>query len=511
MSPLHALIPLPDTLVALGGEWTIPETPAIAVSGPAAAHAVGVLLADYLREDIGHRASVHGGDQGAIRLVQTGDPVADAAGFLPEAYELSVTDAGVLLRAVSAAGLARGVQTLRQLLPLTPPWTVPCVRISDAPAFRWRGLHLDVVRHFFSVDDVCRLIDQMALHRFSTFHWHLTDDQGWRIAIAARPRLTAIGAQRGESLIGDENARPRRYDGIPHGGFYTPADIRRVLAHAAARHIAVIPEIDLPGHMQAAVAAYPELGYATGVAVRTHWGISQHVLRATPATLDFLREVLGEVMDLFPGRFIHLGGDEVPTVAWSESAEAQRHLAAIGGSRDSDLHAWFMREAAAIVTARGRRVIGWDEIVEVGLPPDATVMSWRGEQGGIHAARAGHDVVMAPGSHTYFDHYQSEQTAAEPLAIGGFTSCEKVYAYEPVPRELEPAHRAHVLGAQGQLWSEYIPDRAQLDRMAWPRAAALAEVLWTPAGRRGWPGFQARLSAHRARFAALGILAHPRP
>ena len=511
MSQFPALIPLPESVVVLGGTWTRPAIPAIAVSGPPSAHAVGALLAGYLRAELGLTAAVTGGDHGAIRLVQTGDPAPDAAGFLPEAYELSVTSEGVRLSAASAAGLARGVQTLRQLLPLSAPWTVPCVRISDAPVFRWRGLHLDVARHFFSADEVCRFIDHIALHRFSTFHWHLTDDQGWRIEIPSRPRLTAIGSQRSETLVGHDTARPRRYDGTPHGGFYTAADIRRVVAHAAARHITIIPEVDVPGHMQAAMAAYPELGYATNVAVRTHWGISKHALRATPAALDFLRDVLGEVLDLFPGRFVHLGGDEVSTEFWSESAEAQRHLAAIGGTRDSDLQGWFMREAAGIVNARGRRVIGWDEITEVGLPAGAAVMSYRGEKGGIHAASAGHDVVMTPESHTYFDHYQAQPTAAEPLAIGGFTPCAKVYTYEPVPRELDPARHAHVLGAQGQLWSEYVPDRATLDRMAWPRAVALAEVLWTPAKRRDWSDFHARLTAHRPRLTALGINADPRP
>jgi len=481
---------------------------------------VAELLAEYLRPATGFPFPVAQKEGGAIHLQASGVAVPDAAGFVDESYRLDVDESGARLEAANATGLARGIQTLRQLLPSAifatsrqaADWTLPGVEIQDRPRFRWRGQHLDVGRHFFSVAEVCRFIDLLALHRLNICHLHLTEDQGWRIEIKKYPLLTKVGARRDCTLLGHESARPRRYDASPYGGYYTQDDIRQIVAFATRRHIMLVPEIDMPGHLVAAITAYPELGNVkTQTRVRCHWGISQSVLNVEDSTVAFMKDVLSEVMELFPGRFIHIGGDEAPKFEWSESQRAQERMAKLKLKNEDELQSWFIRQMNAHVSAAGRRLIGWDEILEGGLSEGAAVMSWRGEAGGLAATAQNHDVVMTPCEWTYFDSYQSHPSKEEPLAIGGMNPTDHVYAYEPIPAAMSPDQRVHVLGSQGQLWTEYIADMSHLDYMGFPRICALAEVLWLEAEKKNYAGFLGRLRLHRDRLAAMGVNAHPRP
>ncbi|MEX2382280.1 MAG: beta-N-acetylhexosaminidase [Opitutales bacterium] len=516
---LIGLIPKPQTISFRSEPCVLSQDDTLSARGDGAA-AVAELLADYLRPSTGYAWPVLDGDGGIIALESDGPALPDDAGFVDERYRLTVDARCVRLRAPNATGLARGIQTLRQLLPpailaATPrqeEWIVPGIEIEDYPRFRWRGQHLDVARHFFSVEDVCRFIDLLAFHRLNVCHLHLTEDQGWRIEIKAHPRLTEVGSRREETLIGHESERPRRYDGRPYGGFYTREDIRRIVAFAERRHIVLVPEIDMPGHMMAAIAAYPELGNrGERIGVRCHWGISQNVLNVEASTIEFMKTVLTEVMDLFPGRFIHIGGDEAPKHEWSESKRAQERMAELGLANENELQSWFIRQMNEHIRAAGRRLIGWDETLEGGLADGAAVMSWRGEEGGLAATSQGHDVVMAANAWTYFDHYQAEPKREEPLAIGGILTTEHVYASDPIPAAMPETHRRHVLGAQGQLWSEYITSRDHLDYMGFPRISALSEVLWLEPGRRNYVNFLARLGRHRRGLDVLGVKAHPRP
>jgi hexosaminidase len=501
------------------GEYLLGAADAIGAQGPGA-HDVALLLADYLRPATGFALPVTESPAASLQLVCRQAADAAAGEFPDESYTLVVSPSGIRAEAPYASGLARAIQTLRQLLPPASlgaahrpgPWPVPAVRIADRPRFAWRGLHLDVARHFFGVADVCRFIDLLALHRGNRLHLHLTDDQGWRVESVRYPRLAEVASRRSMTLVGHDRERPRRYDDRPHGGFYTQGEVRELVAYAARRHVALLPEIDMPGHMQAAIAAYPELGNLPMTpAPRCHWGISQHILNVEPATLEFACNVLGEICDLFPSRLIHVGGDEAAKHEWSESPRVQARMAELGLTDEHHLQSWFIGKLGAFLQQRGRCLIGWDEILEGGLPAGAAVMSWRGEQGGVAAALAGHNVVMTPSSHTYFDHFQSEPTGEEPLAIGGLTTTAHVYAYEPIPAAL-PAERHHlVLGTQGQLWAEYIGTRDHLDYMTYPRACALAEVAWLPRERKCYRDFLARLAVHRERLRALGVNAHPLP
>ena len=434
-------------------------------------------------------------------------------GLGAEGYRLVVSPRGADVVAPSAAGVFHGVQTLRQLLPpevfrrAPVPgvrWEVPAVVVEDAPRFGWRGSHLDVARHFAPKKAVLEHLDLMALHKLNVFHWHLTDDQGWRVEIRKYPRLTEVGAVRRETQVGRDFDRG---DGVPHGGFYTQEDVREVVRYAAERFITVVPEIEMPGHAQAILAAYPELGNTDApVEVWTRWGISERVLNVEERTIAFLEDVLAEVVELFPAPFVHVGGDEVPPVEWEASGAVRAKMREVGARGPEELHSWFNGRIGAFLASRGRRLVGWDEILEGGPPvPGSVVMSWRGTKGGLEAARAGHDVVMAPTSHTYLDYSHSKEPG-EPLAIGGFLPLETVYAFEPVPPELEATDRAGcVLGAQAQLWTEYLPTPRHVEYMAWPRLAALAEVVWSPRERRDWESFRARLEPHLARLEALDV------
>jgi len=430
-------------------------------------------------------------------------------------YELNIEPNKIEVRANSTVGLFYGVQTIRQLLPpqieLQKPvsgisWVVPCLRINDEPRFSYRGLHLDVGRHFFPASFIKKYIDLIALHKMNTFHWHLTEDQGWRIEIKKYPKLTEIGGFRSETLIGHGGRPPFEFDGKRYGGYYTQEEIRDIVAYAKARFITVIPEIELPGHSSAALAAYPELGWTGGpYKVKTRWGVFNDVYCAgNDNVFSFMEDVLDEVVELFPGKYIHIGGDECPKKAWEQCSKCQARIKKEGLADEHELQSYFIRRVEKYLLTKNRYIIGWDEILEGGLAPQATVMSWRGIKGGIEAAQQKHDVIMTPGTHCYLDHYQADPES-QPLAIGGFTTLEKVYSFNPVPDELNPEEQKHILGAQGNVWTEYMKTTDYVEYMVYPRATALAEVLWTSKNKRNYNNFLERFEAHYDRLKALDV------
>ncbi|MFJ9895287.1 beta-N-acetylhexosaminidase [Streptomyces sp. NPDC091280] len=449
------------------------------------------------------------------RLVLSIDP-----GLPAEGYRL-VTDAlPMRVEGGSAAGVFYGAQTFRQLLspdafrraPLRSgrEWELPRITVEDSPRFRWRGLMLDVARHFMPKEGVLRYLDLMAAHKLNVFHFHLTDDQGWRVQIKRYPKLTEIGSWRARTKFG-HRASPL-WDDKPHGGYYTQDDIREIVAYAAERHITVVPEIDVPGHSQAAVAAYPELGNTdvidtNSLSVWDNWGINPNVLAPTDNTLRFYEGVFEELLDLFPSEFIHVGGDECPKDQWKQSPAAQARIAELGLADEDELQSWFIGHFDKWLSARGRRLVGWDEILEGGLADGAVVSSWRGYEGGITAARAGHDVVMCPEQHVYLD-WRQDDGEDEPVPIAHVRTLEDVYRFEPVPSQLTEAEARHVLGAQANVWTEVMEDHARVDYQTFPRLAAFAEVAWSalPApGERDFADFERRMTAHYARLDALGV------
>lgn len=444
----------------------------------------------------------------------------DAGHLGPEGYKLYVNGDDITLHGGGPAGVFWGAQTLRQLLgpeafrraPVDPGrrWQLPGTFVEDSPRFRWRGLMLDVARHFMPKDGVLRYLDLMAAHKLNVFHFHLTDDQGWRVEIKRYPRLTEVGSWRARTKFG-HRASPL-WEEKPHGGFYTQDDIREIVAYAAERHITVVPEIDVPGHSQAAIAAYPELGNTdvidtSSLSVWDNWGISLNVLAPTDNTLRFYEGVFEELLELFPSEFLHIGGDECAKEQWRQSPSAQARIKELGLADEDELQSWFIRHFDTWLTARGRRLIGWDEILEGGLAEGAAVSSWRGYEGGIAAARSGHDVVMCPEQHVYLDHRQ-DGGAGEPVPIGYVRTLEDVYRFEPVPPRLTPSEAAHVLGTQANLWTEVMEDHARVDYQAFPRLAAFAEVAWSalPApAERDFADFERRMAVHYGRLDALGV------
>jgi hexosaminidase len=442
-------------------------------------------------------------DAGSIRLRKTPGSAS------PEAYRLTVSNAAVSIEASADAGLFYGLQTLRQLLP--PPggrMAIRAIEIRDVPRFAYRGMHLDVARHFFPVEFIKKYIDLLSRYKLNTFHWHLTDDQGWRLEIKQYPRLTEVGGCRKETIVA-RNFNPYVGDGQRYCGFYTQAEAREIVEYARQRFITVIPEIEMPGHAVAALAAYPEFACTAGpFEVATRWGVFEDVFCPKEETFVFLDTVLREVTEIFPSRYIHIGGDEVPKKRWQESEQAQFVVRREQLKDEHALQSYFIRRIEQLLHARGRRLIGWDEILEGGLAPDATVMSWRGVAGGIAAAHQGHDVIMTPNSHLYFDHYQGNP-ANEPLAIGGNSPLEKVYAYEPVPPDLTPEEAQHVLGAQANVWTEYMKTSDHVEYMVFPRMLALSEVVWSPRELRNWDGFRARLAEELRRLSRLGVRYRP--
>lgn len=431
-----------------------------------------------------------------------------------EAYSLSVTEQTIRISASTNHGLFYGIQTIRQLLPYqiehsdptlvsrNVKWAIPSVDILDSPRFAYRGMHLDVARHFFPVDFIKKYIDLLAMYKFNRFHWHLTEDQGWRIEIKKYPKLTEIGAWRDSTLIG--NYGSGKYDGIKYGGFYTQDEIREIVGYAEERFITVIPEIELPGHSSAALAAYPEFGcFDKEVEVATTWGVFEDIYCPKEETFSFLEDVLDEVIELFPSTYIHIGGDEAPKKHWEESEIAQSVIKREGLKDEHELQSYFIGRIEKYLNSKGRQIIGWDEILEGGLAPRATVMSWRGEAGGIEAAKMGHDVIMTPGGTNYFDHFQFKPIENEPIAIGGLTTLEDVYKYEPIPDELTEEEAKYILGAQANVWTEYIHTGAKVEYMAFPRAIALSEVLWSSPPIKDWDDFLIRL---QSQFDRLDIL-----
>ncbi len=414
----------------------------------------------------------------------------------PEGYSLNSSSNEVVILGVDAAGVFRGIQTLLQVIhkETAGVYSIPGMVVLDYPRFSYRGMHLDVARHFFPVSFIKKYIDYLATYKYNTFHWHLTEDQGWRIEIKKYPALTMYGAWRKGTIIG-------RYPGTgntntEHGGFYTQEEIKDVVAYAAERHITIIPEIEMPGHSSAALASYPKLGCTGGpYKVQETWGVFEEVFCAgNDETFTFLQDVLDEVIQLFPSKLVHIGGDECPKESWKKCAKCQARIKNEGLKDEHELQSYFIRRIEKYLNARGRNIIGWDEILEGGLAPNAAVMSWRGEEGGIEAAKQKHNVVMTPGSHCYFDHTQSRME--DSVTIGGYTTVDKVYSYDPVPKELGAEFAPYILGAQGNVWTEYMNNPRKVEYMIFPRMLALSEVLWTPKDKKDWPNFENRMVQH---------------
>ncbi len=405
------------------------------------------------------------------------------------------------------AGVFYGLQTLIQLFPteISGSIKIPSSAIYDEPRYQWRGMHLDVSRHFFSKEFIKKYIDYLALYKMNMFHWHLTDDQGWRIEIKKYPKLTETGAWRNATLKGHWSVFPHEFDSIRYGGYYTQVDIKEIVEYASKRHVTIVPEIEMPGHSMAALASYPELSCSNGpFEVATEWGVEDNVLCPKEETFKFLEDVLSEVIELFPGKYIHIGGDEVPKDSWKLSKYCQDLMKLEGLKDENELQSYFIKRIESFLNSKGKTMIGWDEILEGGLAPNAAVMSWRGVDGGIEAARQNHDVVMTPGRFCYFDHYQGNPKF-EPLAIGGYTTVDQVYSYEPTPDSLTPEQQKHILGAQGNVWTEYIPDEKHVEYMVFPRICALSEVLWSPKEKRNYDDFQSRLLEHFKLLDKLGV------
>lgn len=432
----------------------------------------------------------------------------------PEGYSLRVSPGNIIINASTESGVYYALQTLRQMMRLDAvpdaasserSWQIPAVDILDEPSFSYRGLHLDVCRHMMPMEFVLKYIDLLSYFKMNRFHWHLTEDQGWRIEIKRYPKLQEIAAWRDQTLVGHAGDTIKKYDGIRHGGYFTQEQVREVVAYAADRNVMVIPEIEMPGHSQAAIAAYPELGCTNKqIKVAQTWGVFYDVYCPSEETFTFLQNVLDEVIPLFPSPYIHIGGDECPKKQWKESAFCQQLMKEQGLKNENELQSYFIRRMEKYLNSKGKSIIGWDEILEGGLAPNATVMSWQGVKGGIAAAKLGHDVIMTPGTYCYLDHYQADKTK-EPLAIGGNTTLEEVYSYHPVPAELTAEEAKHILGAQGNLWTEYIATPSHAEYMAYPRAMALAEVVWTPKEMRNFASFQDRLNKQVDRLDGLEV------
>nr|WP_246843171.1 beta-N-acetylhexosaminidase [Allokutzneria sp. NRRL B-24872] len=509
LSPFDVLLPRPAEATAAEGVFPLDE--ATALTGPLPA-------VDWLRTQLRAATGFPLTESGSSAITFSLDDSLPAEG-----YRLEITPISVRVDAADEAGACYAAQSLRQLLGPAAfrrssihngQWALPCGTVLDRPRFGWRGCLLDVARHFLPKSDVFRFLDLMAAHKLNVLHLHLTDDQGWRMEIERYPRLTAVGGWRERSTVG--HGKLGALDDRPHGGFYTKDDLREIVAYAGDRGITVVPEIDVPGHTQAAIAAYPELGN-TGepLGVWTGWGINPNVVNMSDATVKFFRDVFDEVIEVFPSEIICVGGDEVPLDQWRESPEARARMAEHGLTTEAQLHGWFIRQMAVHLAERGRRIIGWDEIAEVGdLPPGAIVASWRGEQAGVDAARAGHQVVMCPEQHVYLDHRRADHPD-EPIPVGYLRTLADVYAYEPVPSGLDADAVTRVLGAQAQLWTEHLDTPRRLDYAAFPRLSAFAEVVWSPA-ERDPDAFLRRLTDHHLpRLDALGVeyrpLAGPHP
>jgi len=508
-----ALIPQPVEIKVSAGQFRLSPDAAIAWSGSPDAALVAAQLALALQPATGYELAFAEGDDGDILL-----RIDASREWITEEYQLKVEKKKVTLTAGTAEGLFRGIQTLRQLFPPqifspTPAegvkWTAPCVTVTDYPRFEWRGMHLDVSRHFFDKEFVKRYIDILALHKMNVFHWHLVDDQGWRIEIKKYPKLTEVGAWRVDREDSPWDSRQPQQPGekATYGGYYTQEDIKEIVAYAAERFITVVPEIEMPAHVGSALAANPEYSCTGGpftVVPGGVWPITDIYCAGKDETFAFLEDVLTEVMDLFPSEYIHIGGDEADKTEWKRCPDCQARIRKEGLKDENELQSYFVKRIEAFLSYKGRKLIGWDEILQGGLAPEATVMSWQGFEGGIAAARSGHKAVMAPVSYCYLSVYQGDP-ATEPESFRGRLTLKKVYSFEPVPAELTPEESKMIIGAQGCLWTEYITDGKTAEYMILPRLSALSEVVWSPTESRSWEEFNNRLPKMMERFDAAGI------
>jgi len=498
--PNMGIIPAPVSIKKNTGTFILSRETSIVADSPN--NKAVLFLADYLhsKKMLNIHPKANDGNTIVNSIVLTS---AGTDGLPAEGYRLTITPEKITI-AGKGAGLFYGIQTLIQLIPAEGMASIslPCVQIEDYPRFGYRGMMLDVCRHFFSVEFVKKYIDLMAAYKFNTFHWHLTDDQGWRIEIKKYPRLTTIGSQRAQTVIGNFHDRtPQQFDNTPLGGFYTQDQIRDVVKYAADRYITIIPEIEMPGHSEAALAAYPELSCdpSRTYKVSETWGVFYDVYCPSEKTFTFLQEVLTEVMDLFPSKYIHIGGDEVPKNVWKESPFCQKLIKKLKLKDEEGLQSYFIQRIEKFVNSKGRSIIGWDEILEGGLSPNATVMSWRGEAGGIAAAQQNHDVIMTPGSGGLYLDAAQGKLSDEPVGIGGYSPLQKTYSYNPTPASLTHDQQKHILGAQANLWTEYIPTEAKADYMLLPRLLAVSELNWTPLANKNFNDFaNMRLPYHLA-------------
>ncbi len=503
--PEHDIVPVPREVEMGAGSFELGSETTVALDDADATlvRTLEVWAAPYRAQGLPLAID----EAGSIRLS------VDGSGE-PESYRLDVTANGIDIRGADHAGVFYGLQTLSQLMASDAEVTggtlsVQAASIDDAPRFRYRGMHLDVARHFQGPDFVKRYLDHLARYKINHFHWHLTEDQGWRIEIDAYPRLTEVGAWREQTQIG-HGSEEFDGDGERHGGFYTKDEVREIVEYAADRFITVVPEIEMPGHAQAALAAYPEFACTPGpFEVAQTWGVFEDIFCPYEETFAFLETVLSEVIELFPGPYVHVGGDEAPKTRWEESDYVRDLMQREGINEVEQVQGYFMRRIERFLNANGKTMIGWDEILEGGVAPTATVMSWRGTIGGIEASRRGNEVVMTPYSHLYFDYYQSEDRGTEPFAIGGFLPLDTVYAYEPVPSQLRETDAVNIIGAQANVWTEYMKTGEHIEYMLFPRMFALAELTWSPAERKDYDDFLRRLDWHTRRLDALGVNYRP--
>lgn len=506
--PVAALVPLPTKMKTSAGQYLINETTRVGYGGKdSLVIQMAEELAEFLKQKAGFPVSVTPAIQPLYNMIflQLGQ-VPDSLG--KEGYILNIEKPHVLIKAKTHSGLFYGIQSLKQLISVDvqKKFTLvrlPLVQIVDKPRFEWRGSMLDCGRYFYSVDFIKKWLDYMAMHKLNVFHWHLTEDHGWRIESKKYPRLNEISSWRAGTQYGRAE---HQVDPNPHGGYYTQDQIREIVQYAADRFITVVPEVEMPGHTLAVLVAYPELSCTGGpFKMPVKWGIQDDIFCAGKAeTFSFLEDILSEVVELFPGKIIHIGGDEAPKKRWKECEHCQARIQEEGLKDEHELQSYFIKRIEQFLQTKDRSIIGWDEILEGGLAPNATVMSWRGTQGGIEAARQKHDVVMAPNQFMYFDYYQGEPHL-EPHAIGGLITLEKVYGYDPVPAELDKEERKHIKGVQANIWSEFIHSPDKVEYMAFPRLAALAEIAWTPVARKNWEDFTKRMETQYKRYDEAGI------
>ncbi len=501
--PNSGLVPLPSFVEITGERFILSSSTTIINTGECDE---ATQITDYLVSEIAHYTGLslqvnHDStlkNKKIIQLHLTQNSGRD------ESYSLKVSKKEILIESVSPVGLFFGAQTLLQLIypniTSSKKIMIPGVEIQDSPRFKWRGIHLDVSRHFFDISFIKKLIDLLAMHKMNTFHWHLTDDQGWRIEIKKYPKLAEISAWRDKTLIGHAEDKPVRFDNTRYGGYYTQEEIKEVVDYAEYRYITIVPEIEMPGHALAALSGYPEYSCTGGpFRVWPMWGVTEDVFCAgKDETFRFLEDILDEVIGLFPGEYIHIGGDECPKARWEKCQDCQKRIKTEGLKNEFELQSYFIKRIEKYLASKGKKLIGWDEILEGGLPERATVMSWKGMKGAIEAASTGHDVVMSPVDYCYFDYYQDKEN--EPLAFNGYLPLQKVYSFNPVSGELTVDQSKHILGGQANVWTEYITTPEHAEYMIFPRLCAMAEVLWTPVEKRDYSDFLIRMDQHLLRL-----------